>query len=73
MKTIEAAIRAIEYRLNQLLTLNEQLVEIQNTKSDDVDIMHVYFENEARINELSTLLEYIKTTKVSKNAIKNSP
>lgn len=65
-------IKAIEYRMNQLELFNQQLVDIKSKSGDDTDLMHIYFENEARLNELSTLLEYIKTPKVAKNEVKNS-
>lgn len=57
MKTAEQIVKAISHRIDQLDKFNEQLIVLQETKQQD--LMHIYFENEARLNELVTLLEYI--------------
>lgn len=61
MKTIEELVKAINYRLEQLELFNQQLVDLN--KNDDADLMHIYFENEARMSELNSLLEFINSKK----------
>lgn len=58
MRKVEELVKAINYRIDQLNIFNDQLTEL-NKNSDKKDLMHIFFENEARINELTTLLEYL--------------
>lgn len=57
MRTSEEMLRAIRYRINQLETFNTQLIDIN--QENDEDLLHVYMENEARLSELNSLLEYL--------------
>lgn len=62
-KTIEQVIKAINFRLNMLETFNKELSSITITSNDGEGLMHIYFENEARMSELSSLLDYIQSEK----------
>lgn len=77
MRTTEDIVKAIQFRMNQLETLNQQLIEIKSSKKAEEGLTHIFFENESRLNELSTLLEYIQTPKLprgnSDKKIKNTP
>lgn len=72
MKTVDETIKAIKYRMNQLEIFNEQILEIsQNGKEESKSLKHIFFENEARLNELSTLLEYITNPELGRNETEN--
>lgn len=58
MKTPEQIVKALKYRIKQLEMLNDSLIASQ--KETDKDLLYVFMENEARLNELIALLEYIE-------------
>lgn len=57
MRTVPEIVKALKYRINQLEVFNERMIELQ--KEGDRDLLHVFMENEARLNELHILLDYV--------------
>lgn len=61
MKNIEQILKALNNRIDRLEEYNDQIVKLAENSNND--IMHLFFENEARISELIALLDYINEGK----------
>jgi len=61
LKNIEQILKALNNRIDRLEEYNDQIVKLAENSNND--IMHLFFENEARISELIALLDYINEGK----------